>query len=264
MPTEQRVTFDQVADLYDRHRPGYPDALIDDVVALSGIPAGGRILEIGCGTGQASLPLARRGHALLGLEPGPNLARIAAKHLATYPDASIVVQSFEDWTLEAEAFDLVVCAQAFHWITPEIRFTKAHAAMRPGGALAVFGSAALLDRTPARAALDAVYAAHAPDLLGRPATVWYARGGSLEKLFAASGCFEPAVSRQYEWSIPYTVSEYLGLLRTYSDHRLLAEDRREALLAAIATVIEDHGGTLDVAYEASLFVAHRTEERPIR
>ena len=54
--TRLRATFDQAGWLYDEARPGYPEALFDDVVAVSGIPPGGRILEIGCGTGQAILP----------------------------------------------------------------------------------------------------------------------------------------------------------------------------------------------------------------
>lgn len=58
MPTEQRVTFDQVADLYDRHRPGYSEALFDDLARWSAIPDRARMLEIGCGTGQASVPRA--------------------------------------------------------------------------------------------------------------------------------------------------------------------------------------------------------------
>jgi len=260
MPTEQRVTFDQVADLYERHRPGYPAALIDALVSLSGIPERARILEIGCGTGQASVPLARRGHALVALEPGANLARIAARNLADFPDARVIERSFEDWALDAGAFDLVMCAQAFHWLSAEIRFSKSRAALRPGGALAVFGSAALLDRSPARAALDAAYAAHAPDLLGRPASTWYAKSGSLEGLFAASQCFEAPVVRHFAWSIDYPQADYLGLLRTYSDHRLLPDDRRATLLDAIAAVIEDHGGHLGIAYEASLYVARRLDD----
>jgi ubiquinone/menaquinone biosynthesis C-methylase UbiE len=56
-----RSTFDRTALLYDKVRPGYPEELFEDVVSLSGVPAGGRVLEVGCGTGQATLPLARRG-----------------------------------------------------------------------------------------------------------------------------------------------------------------------------------------------------------
>ena len=84
MTAEQRFTFDEIGDLYDRYRPGYPEDLFEDLLALSGISAGDRILEIGCGTGQATEPLARRGYAMSCLEPGPRLAAIARKNLAAF------------------------------------------------------------------------------------------------------------------------------------------------------------------------------------
>jgi SAM-dependent methyltransferase len=113
MAVEQRFTFDGVAELYDRHRPRYPDALFDELAALSAISPEGRILEIGCGTGQATIPLARRGFSVLCLEPGPALARLAQQKLAGFPKVEILPLTFEAWPVEAAAFSLVVSAQAF-------------------------------------------------------------------------------------------------------------------------------------------------------
>lgn len=62
---ELKATFNQVALLYHQVRPRYPEVLFDDVVSLSEIPPGGRILQIGCGTGQATVPFARRGYRIL-------------------------------------------------------------------------------------------------------------------------------------------------------------------------------------------------------
>lgn len=75
-----RTTFNQVALLYDQVRPGYPEALFDDVVSLSLISPVGRILEIGCGTGQATVPFARLGYRILCIELGKNLATVAKKN----------------------------------------------------------------------------------------------------------------------------------------------------------------------------------------
>ncbi|MBI2952658.1 methyltransferase domain-containing protein, partial [bacterium] len=80
-----RTVFDQAALDYDAVRPGYPEELIEDVVAISLIPKGGRILEVGCGTGQATLPFARRGYSMLCLDIGKNLAAIAAQKCCQYP-----------------------------------------------------------------------------------------------------------------------------------------------------------------------------------
>ena len=65
--------FDELAEDYDRTRPVCPPAMFDDLVALTGLSAGDRVLEIGCGTGQATVPLAERGSPLprlTGGEPG--------------------------------------------------------------------------------------------------------------------------------------------------------------------------------------------------
>src|SRR5215210_6934691 len=95
-----RTTFDSAASLYDEVRPGYPEDLFDDVVSLSRIPPAGRILEIGCGTGQATVPFARRGHHILCIELGENLAAVARRNLERYPLAEVRTEAFEEWPLQ--------------------------------------------------------------------------------------------------------------------------------------------------------------------
>src|ERR687889_1191732 len=95
-----RTTFDEAAAIYDEVRPGYPEDLFDDVVSLSKIPARGRILEIGCGTGQATVPFARRGYHILCIELGENLAAVARRNLKGYPQAEVRVGAFEEWPMQ--------------------------------------------------------------------------------------------------------------------------------------------------------------------
>ena len=132
-----RATFDTVASLYDEVRPGYPDVIINAIIERSGLPAEGRILEIGCGTGQITRPFARRGYAILALELGPSLAALATEHLRPYPLARVVPVAFETWPIEREAFDLVLSAQAFHWIDPVLGLVRAAEALKPQGAIAL-------------------------------------------------------------------------------------------------------------------------------
>ena len=258
MPKEQRFTFDDVAELYDRARPQYPQTLFDDVISLSRIRAGDRVLEVGCGTGRATVPLARLGYRMLCLEPGPALAHLARGKLATFTNVEVVSHTFEDWRLEGGAFRLVIYAQTFHWVAPEVRLAKAAAALHPGGALAVFGIVTIFDRSPLREALDRVYALHAPAMAGDSPTRWYAEGGPIPNLFAESGCFGPVTWRSYPWSQRYVTAEYLDLLRTSSDHRVLPPEQRESLLQGVGRAIETHGGSIEVRYEAHLYLANRT------
>jgi SAM-dependent methyltransferase len=132
-----RSTFDQDADLYDQARPDYPQQVFDDIIDYARIPPSGRILEIGCGTGQATLPFARRGYRLLCVELGANLAATARRKLSAYPLATVVTGAFEQWPMEPAAFDLALSATAFHWIDPAVGYPKAARALRPGGALAL-------------------------------------------------------------------------------------------------------------------------------
>ena len=114
----RRGTFDRVALLYDRVRPGYPERLLDDMTALSGTRPGARVLEIGGGTRQASVPLAQRGYRVCGVERGANLAAVARRNRAPDPGSEVHVGAFEDWVVQRQAFDLAVSAQAFHWLDP--------------------------------------------------------------------------------------------------------------------------------------------------
>jgi SAM-dependent methyltransferase len=142
-PTDRqrlRVTFDQAAELYDRVRPGYPPALFDDLTELAGIGPGCRLLEIGPGTGQVTLPLAERGCQIVAVELGAELAAVARRNLARFPHVQIVTAGFEDWPLPTEPFDVVLAATAFHWIDPAVRVSKAADALRPGGMLAIIAT----------------------------------------------------------------------------------------------------------------------------
>lgn len=136
-PVRRKESFDAVAADYDRYRSRYPDAVIDDVVSLSRLQPGSRVLEIGCGTGQLSVPLARQGMRLVAVELGPNLAAIARRNLTGFPGARVEVSGFEEWPLPAGSFDAVVSASAFQWIDPEIRWSKAARALEPGGVLTI-------------------------------------------------------------------------------------------------------------------------------
>jgi len=255
--TEQRFTFDRIAELYDAYRPNYPRAFVDDLVSLSGLPMDGRILEIGSGTGKATTALASLDRSIVGLEPGPSLAAIARENLRDFPKIEIVEETFEDWTIGPDLFDLVVSAQAIHWIQPDLRFTKTADALVSGGSFAILGNSNVYDRCSLRKELNAIYEQEAPSLLGPPPTAWYGDSGPITSMFAESGRFEPAIHRRYDWTRTYTEIEYLGLLQTHSNHQMLPSAQLDRLLASIGELIRSTANRIELSYETHLYLATR-------
>ncbi|MCI2417486.1 methyltransferase domain-containing protein [Saccharopolyspora sp. K220] len=91
-----RVTFNEDAERYDRSRPAYPVEMFNDLVALAPLGSNARVLEIGCGTGQATLPLARLGCTVTAVELGANLADVARRNLTDFDTARVIHAAFED------------------------------------------------------------------------------------------------------------------------------------------------------------------------
>lgn len=126
--------FDSVAPLYDRFRPGYPDSVVGEIFEVAGIAArGAKVLEIGCGTGQATLPLAVRGCRVIAVERGSNMAGFARQKFSNFPNVKIHTVAFEEADLPAGHFDFVLAATSFHWLPDDIRLTKPHQLLKSGG-----------------------------------------------------------------------------------------------------------------------------------
>ena len=254
-----RETFEEAPELYDRVRPGYPEALFDELARLADLRPGSRVLELGCGTGQATVPLARRGYEVVAVELGAGLADLARRKLVPYPATRVVNAVFEEWPLPAEPFDAVFAATSFHWIDPAVRVTKSAAALRPGGVLAVVS-------THHVAGGDERFFADAQRCYERwdPETP---PGGSpmpaaadvpfdREEL-AASGRFDRVVFRRYEHELTYSTSEYRDLLLSYSGHRAMEPDAQRGLLSCIGRLIDErYGGRIAKRYMNELAVAY--------
>ena len=254
---EHSRSFNRVADLYDAHRPDYPEALVESVIALAGLRPGSRILEIGSGTGKATAPFARRGFSILCIEPGHNLAAVAARKFADYPAVAFEAVPFEDWPERQGEFDLVMAAQAFHWVPKEIGYAKAARALKLGGHLALFWNRDPDLQGQIFSDLEQVYRERAPELFDTPTACEERENQRTLDDITASGCFGPVRMKKFPWSVRYDARQYLGLLNTYSDHLALPEATRASLFEGVAEVIERHGGTIERPYVAVLYVAEK-------
>jgi ubiquinone/menaquinone biosynthesis C-methylase UbiE len=134
----KRMLFDDIAPAYDASRLGYPDEIIDFVIGSAGLDSGSDVLEVGCGTGQLTQSLAGRGYQLAAIDIGPAMIAAARRRLAGAAVA-FQVSSFEELAAPDGSFDLIIAGAAYHWVDPEVRFSKPARLLRPGGWLALAG-----------------------------------------------------------------------------------------------------------------------------
>ena len=245
-------SFGVDAERYDRARPSYPAAIVDELLASKP----GRVLDVGCGTGKVARLFLARGCEVLGVEPDSRMAGVARSH-----GILVEVATFELWNPAHRMFDLVVCGQAWHWIDPSLGTQRAASVLVPGGRLAIFWNRGGHD-APTQAALNEAYVRFAPALVAKE-TVPLGNEPSDRSddiaAIAATHLFAPCQLRTYGWTQQYSRDGWLDQLGTHSDHIALEPQQRAALLDAVGTAIDRLGGSITVHYETQLINARRTE-----
>ncbi len=136
-PRQYGRVFDEVAAEYDRSRPGYPRALVEEACSLAGLQPGDLVLEVGCGSGQLTRDLLGAGLEVVTVEPGAQLLSLAARNLEDAGEVTFVNARFEDAQLPSRHFRAVFAASSFHWIDPEVSWAKVADLLAPGGTLAL-------------------------------------------------------------------------------------------------------------------------------
>ena len=272
--------FDDVAEEYDRLRPGYPDELVDAALEIGGLDEGSHVVEVGCGTGKLTEALVARGLRVEAVDPGASMVALAQKRVKGSDAVRFHVTTFEDVDLPEGRFDAVFSAAAFHWVDPYVGWRKAAALLRPGGLLALVSYAAVYDERTAEsyAELMEVLRRHAPEIAAgfkplRSAETVVAgaleRSANVSDVWTWVGMFDMAVPEVAELfedvdvrGVPVyreaTTDEMLAFFRTTSLHARLEPDVRDALEADDRRVIERHGGTVGSSGLVVLATARRS------
>lgn len=226
---ELPAVFNEAAEDYDRTRPVCPPELFDDLVSLTELSAGDRVLEIGPGTGQATVPLAERGLAVTAVEVGPALAAVARRRVADYPSVRVVTGSFESWEPEGRLFEAVVAFNSLHWIDPALRYRKPAELLRAGGFMAVGGCKWSVPVDAERFWTEVQEDYRAVDFEGEPPPP----PDAIEPWHfppEAGVFFEEVAARRYPFRAVYSAEDYLANLETQSGPRRLGKERRAEFL----------------------------------
>jgi SAM-dependent methyltransferase len=254
---ERSRLFDQQAEAYDRFRPTYPDAVIDEL--LGPVPAGLDVLDVGCGTGIASRQMARRGTKVLGVELAPRMAEIARGH-----GVEVEIAAFEGWDAAGRTFDRVTSEQAWHWLDLLVATAKAAAVLRPSGRLCLIWNVGYQpdDLTDT---LEAVYASVVPRgghrlfrgyAANRSSDVKTGLGSEIDAVLAEPD-LGATTEKWFPWTRAYQGDEWLDQVVSWSDHAALEPTVRDRLFEAIGAAIDDQGGSFVMNFETVLITATR-------
>ncbi|MCM1537127.1 MAG: class I SAM-dependent methyltransferase [bacterium] len=250
-------TFDTVVEQYEKWRPGYVPALYADLFAYRPLDKTSRAVEIGIGSGQATLPVLQTGCNVIAVEYGSNFSAFCRNKFQAFPNFSVVTSKFEDFPHEDCSCDLIYSASAFHWVPEESGYQKAFAMLKSGGAFARFANHPYKDkkRTELGQKINDIYAVYIP---GNREPAEYAESDAKERAeIARRYGFTDICYHLYHRTRTFGAKEYTALLGTYSDHRVLEERTRNAFFSEIETAINAFGGEITIYDTIDLELARK-------
>jgi len=255
-------TFDTVSSAYDKFRPGYPEAVFHNIFQYIPVGAESKVLEIGIGSGQATLPFLQRGCHLTAVERGERFSAICREKFRFAPDFSVITGTFEEVYLAENRFDLIFSATAFHWIPEEIGYSKVFSLLRAGGVFARFANHPVPaeNNRELSAELDAIYQTYYY-------TFYRNKKEPLKKFTSQQAAALAEIPLRYGFTDTchmlfsrdrvFTAQEYVGLLGTYSDHLAIDEPIRMQFFAAVEDAIIRHGGNITITDTIDLELARK-------
>lgn len=245
-----RLTFNENASNYDKYRPTYPDEMYKDIIGFSGLDDGKKALEIGIGTGQATLPFLKIGCIVTAIEIGDKLAKFTREKFKDDKNFEVINQDFESVQLDGNHYDLVYSASAFHWIPQEIGLPKVYRILKSGGVFAWFSNqpAPSEEHVHIHEELQKIYRRHSQFFKNEPvpspeAKRHQAERKRLDRFNALKQYgFTDVITKLYYGTRTLNAEDYSKLIGTYSDHMAMPDDIRIPFLNEIADTIEHCGG----------------------
>lgn len=252
-----RLKFNEDVENYDKHRPKYPKELFLDIINYSKISSSCNVLEIGIGTGQATLPFLQSGCKVTALELGDNLAEYVKDKFGEYKKFEVINSDFMEYPIETNSFELVYCATAFHWIPLEEGYLKARNVLKDDGTIALFWNHPFPNRPDdiSNIANKKIYDKYRPsdkEIIEFSKNDCQKHIDELERFG-----FKDITSKLYNRKRTLTSEEYISLLNTYSDHRALPVEIKSDFELDMKNAIDEVGGRINIYDTVDLYLARK-------
>ncbi|MEK7622004.1 MAG: class I SAM-dependent methyltransferase [Patescibacteria group bacterium] len=257
------ASFDVFAETYHSVRPGYPAQLYADIKELCGIGKEPRLLEVGAGSGIATVELAKLGGRVVAIEPGSHLAAIARKQTEGFKNVEILEETFESFE-SSECFDAVLAFTAYHWVDQGIGYQKVHDLLDDSGSLVLVWNSFFLSDSAVTAEVNRAYHEYLPDAYPDESTVGGVNEGVLSKLHrreqevVQNPMLYTVGIRKYYTAYNYNAKTYPKLLNTFPKIVEIPEEKRQKFFARISEIVGKHG-TIVVPMLTTLIVCKKRE-----
>lgn len=254
---DKRFTFNEDASNYDKWRPTYCKELFSDIIDYSKLDKNKRTLEIGIGTGQATLPFLSTECDLTAIELGENLAEFSKNKFKDYKNFNIKNISFEDFKCNSNTFDLIYSATAFHWIDESVGYPKAFNLLKPNGTLALFWNKPFIGRKDdfLHQRIQDIYEKYKPSNTN-PIENDENHYKELLKRLKKYG-FKDVKLKLYHQTRIFNSYDYISLLNTYSDHRIMNPKIKEQFEKEIRQAILENNNSLKIYDTIELYLARK-------
>jgi SAM-dependent methyltransferase len=244
---------------YHSVRPQYPDWVFAILVEQCGLADGKTLFEIGPGTGTATGRLLELGaRPLIAIEPDPRLAEHLRKSHRD-PALQVMVSTFEEAVLDESAFDLGVCATAFHWLEENSALAKVARLLRPGGWWAmvwnVFGDSSRPD--PFHEATKTLLEGPRGPSAGTGGVPFALDSTARVEALRRHGAFDLIEQRNSAWKLELDPEETVALYATFSE--INARQDRQSILTELGRIARDEfQGRIIRNMTTILYIARRS------
>jgi trans-aconitate methyltransferase len=245
-----RQLYSGVASLYHQFRPRYPDSLIDQAIELSPLlkqNSDAHILEIGCGPGTLTLPLAKRGWRITAIDPGSGMIQQARQVCSDYSNVEFQEMPLQKFETE-QTFDAIIAASSLHWALAEDdrsgMIRKLHSLLKENGSLILLWN---FPREPSDTILDAI-----ADAIGESKPFNFGNGSLqdhkarlTEHVLAPleeSQHFAPFVTHECELNEAFPVLSFVSYLRTLSNYITMQPEEQKAFFTTVEKTLHRECG----------------------